>query len=227
MIRNAKANVTDLKGRKLFRSPMVASETTAVLRTPRPVLRSADRVHRCRPGVRSDRPERAAYGNAGANRDAEAGVELDRGNPAGRQPRLDRGSLRANVAVDQLQDCSLRTASATPRGPSDELAAHRGGVGSSRDPVQLMKDEEPRLRELLARRRSDRRATRRSRSSSRWSRHVRAGGPSCSSPSTKRPKARCWRNCWPKRSERLTATFINGDERLDECGCPTAPANTK
>ena len=120
MIRNAKANVTDLRA-KLFQSPNVTSETYQYSEAEARFYGS-DSVHRGWPGLRvGTGAERAAYGNARAHRDAEARIQLDRCN----SPR-GQASLGTNAdgerEVDRLQQLIAASDDAEGSGDRDAVA---------------------------------------------------------------------------------------------------------
>jgi ERCC4-related helicase len=150
MIRNAKANVTDLKGKKLFRSPSVSSETYQysepeahfyALLTQFIAAGLAYASGLSRNEQRTVMLVLIAMQKLASSSTAAIRRALNR-----RLEKIAAGERR----VDQLQELLAIYSRSDAEGPSDEMAALEEELADAGSAVQLMKDEEPRLRELLA-----------------------------------------------------------------------------
>ena len=150
MIRNAKANVTDLKGRKLFQSPKVDSET----------YQYSDAEARFYGLLTAFIAAGLAYASGLARNEQRtvmlvliAMQKLASSSTAAIRRALNRRLSRIAAGerrVEQLQELLAVYSRSDAEGPSDELTALEEALADAGSAVQLMKDEEPRLRELLA-----------------------------------------------------------------------------
>jgi ERCC4-related helicase len=150
MIRNAKAKVTDLRGKKLFQSPSVSSETYQysepearfyALLTEFIAAGLAYASGLARNEQRTVMLVLIAMQKLASSSTAAIRRALNR-----RLDKIAAGERR----LDQLQELLAVYSRSDAEGPSDEMAVLEEELVDAGSAVQLMKDEEPRLRELLA-----------------------------------------------------------------------------
>ena len=150
MIRNVKANVTDLKGRTLFQKPNVNSET----------YQYSDAEARFYELLTQFIAAGLAYASGLAKNERRTVVlvliamqKIASSSTAAIRRALNRRLSRiasSERRVEQLQELIAALGRNETESPSDELNALEEELAESGSAVQLMKDEEPRLRELLA-----------------------------------------------------------------------------
>ena len=153
VIRNNKNNVTDLKGQRLFRPPAVTSETYAY---------SAEEARFYRMLTEFILSGKAYASTLGASDQrlvmlvliamqklASSSVAAIRRALRGRLERMLAQRQKLAEARRKLEEFGSEYAKLESSGPNDEISRLEEEIANLAAGVQLMADEEPRLRELL------------------------------------------------------------------------------
>jgi superfamily II DNA or RNA helicase len=154
VIRNNKNNVTDLKGQRLFQLPAVTSETYAY--SPE----EARFYEMLTEFILSGKAYASTLGASdqrlvmlvliAMQKLASSSVAAIRRALRGRLERMLAQRQKLAEARQKLEELGLEYAKLESSGPNDEIGRLEEEIANLAAGVQLMADEEPRLRELLA-----------------------------------------------------------------------------